>query len=394
MKCGQACRPRLDWLPLAAAVALAVATASLSAGSACAAETRLTQLLERPVTVAWQGQQLGAALERLAESQQLPIWVDRRVDPNATVELTANNQPLGEVLTAVTQQHGLAFAPFNGIVYVGPQQTAGELATLSALARQSLSKSPAEVRTRWLRVKAWSFARLSEPRALLGELTASVGARLRDDERIPHDLWPERSLPAMSTLDRVVLLLAGFDLTCQISPDGRQVRVVPIERPVHVTRTHTIPPSRAAAVDAALAAMPEAKSERSGQKLTLAATIEQHEQVASAIRGRSAATAKATSPRPPRSRRAVQRYTVAINNQPVGKVIDQLASQLNLEVIWPEAPTDGSPSVRDKRVSCKVDEASLDELLEAILAPADLSFKRFRTKVTISQGASAYGASR
>jgi hypothetical protein len=281
----------------------------------------------------------------------------------------------------------LAFTPFNGAIYVGPAQTAGELATLSALARLSLSKTPADVRTRWLRVKAWSFPQLSEPRALLAELAKSVGAQLREAERIPHDLWAERSLPAMSTLDRAVLLLAGFDLTCQVSADGRQLRVVPISRPVHVTQTHTVPTSRAAAVDAVLVDAPDAKLTRAGQKLTLATTVEAHERVRSAIRGGTTATVKGASPRP-RSRRAVQRYTVEINNQPVGKVIDQLASQLKLEVIWPAAATDGSSNPRDKRVSCKVNEALLDELLEAILTPADLTFKRFRTKVTISQAAS------
>jgi hypothetical protein len=237
-------------------------------------------------------------------------------------------------------------------------------------------------------VKAWRFPRLSEPRALLAELAQSVGAQLRGAERIPHDLWAERSLPPMSTLDRAVLLLAGFDLTCQVSPDGRQLRVVPISRPVHVTQTHTVPASRAAAVDAALADFTDAIITRNGQRLTLAASVEAHGRVRSAIRGGTEAMAKAATPPRPRSRRAVQRYTVEINNQPVGKVIDQLASQLKLEVIWPAAPADGSSNPRDKRVSCKVNEALLDELLEAILTPADLTFERFRTKVTIRPAAS------
>jgi hypothetical protein len=192
----------------------------------------------------------------------------------------------------------------------------------------------------------------------------------------------------MSAVDRAVLLLTGFDLTCQISADGRQLRVVPISRPVHVIQTHTVPPARSTAVDAVLAAAPAAKATRHGQKLTLAATVEQHEQVRTAIRGVATSTAKTAPPPRPRSRRAIQRYTVEINNQPVGRVIDQLAAQLDLEVVWPAPPADGSPAARDKTVSCKVDEALLDELLKAVLTPADLTFKRFRTKVTISHAAS------
>jgi hypothetical protein len=382
MKGSQARRPPLHWLPLTAVIRLAVALALHDASVAVAADAQLSQRLQRSVTVAWQGQQLGAALNRLADAQQLHLWVDRRVDPNTPVELTLSNRPLAEVLAAVAQPHGLAFAPFNGVIYVGPQQTAGELATLGALARQSLNKAPIEARARWLRVKAWSFPARSEPRALLADLAKSIGAQLRDAERVPHDLWPARSLPAMSPLDRAILLLAGFDLTCQVSPDGRQLRIVPITRPVYVTQTHAVPPSRAAAVDAVLAGLTEGTSTRQGQRLTLAATVEQHEKVRAATRTAPASAVKA--PSQPRSRRAIQRYTVEINNQPVGKVVDQLATQLNLEVVWPEPPQEGSPSARDKRVSCNVEEALLDELLTAVLGPADLTFKRFRTKVTIS----------
>jgi hypothetical protein len=374
-------------LPRLSTITLALALATVAPIVAVAADAPLAPRLERPVTVAWQGQELGAAIDRLAASQQLSIWLDRRVDPGATVELTASDRPLHEVLRAVIEPHGLACSPFNGVLYIGPRQTAGELATLSALARQSLSKAPAEARTRWLRVKAWSIPRLSEPRDLLSELAKGVEAQVRDGERVPHDLWPERSLPAMSALDRVVLVLAGFDLTCEISPDGRQLRVVPITRPVQVTQTHSVPASRAAAVEAALADMPGVRTTRSGQQLTLAATVEQHERVRSAIRGAEAAAAKAP-PKRPRSRRGIQRYTVRIDNQPVGKVVDQLAEQLGLEVIWPEPPGDGSPSARDRRVSCKVSEALLDELLEAVLTPAELTFKRARTRVTISEAES------
>ena len=34
----------------------------------------------------------------------------------------------------------------------------------------------------------------------------------------------------------MVLLLAGFDLTCEISPDGKTCRVVPIEYPLPAFR--------------------------------------------------------------------------------------------------------------------------------------------------------------
>jgi hypothetical protein len=378
----QPSRQRVPWFPrLAAAFIVAwlpwQETALAQSRSSATAE--LSQQLEQPVTLTWQGQELAPALERLADTQRIAIWLDRRVDPSSPVELSASNRPLRETLAAALTPPGWAASPYHGVLYIGPEQTARELLTLSALARRSLDQAPAEVRSKWLRAEAWSFPRLSEPRSLIAGLVKSAGAQARDDQRIPHDLWPARGLPPMATLDRVILLLAGFDLTCKLSADGRQCRIVPIERPVQITSGYTVSAARSAAVDAVLEELAEATATRRGTRLTLAATVEQHDRVRAAIQGKSKAPQAQRRPAPVPTSRDDQRFTLKITNQPVGPVIDQLARQLKLNVDW-AAPV----GTRNTLVSCEVREATLDELLSAILSAAELTFALEGDEVTIT----------
>src|SRR5690242_20339320 len=93
----------------------AAATLLLASGNfapPCNAQTKAAAMpaaikrYELPVTVTWQGQELAAGLDRLADLQQTTIWLDRRVDPSTTVDLSASNEPLIDVLRKLGEPHG------------------------------------------------------------------------------------------------------------------------------------------------------------------------------------------------------------------------------------------------------------------------------------------------
>jgi hypothetical protein len=349
-----------------------------------AATTATARRFELPVSVTWQGQQLGPGLDRLAELQQVTVWLDRRVDPSTSVDFSASNRPLLAVFRELAAPRGWSASPVGSVVYFGPAQTADELNTLAAMARQQAARTPAAMRGAWLKSERWSFPRLSQPRELLEGLAKSAGASVIKAELVPLDLWPARSLPPMPVIDRVVLVLSGFDLTCELSADGRRLTVVPIKRPVQISREYAIPTARATEIERLLAAMPAVKGERRGQRLVVSARVEQHDELTAALRGETKPAAQSSPPMArPETRLADQRFTLRIENQPVGAVIDQLAKQLGLEVTWDQSlPTAGTAS-RKALASCEVREASLDGLLKAVLAPAQLTFQRDGQKVSI-----------
>jgi hypothetical protein len=133
-----------------------------------------------------------------------------------------------------------------------------------------------------------------------------------------------------------VLVLAGFDLTCEISRDGEKCRVVPIEYP--------LPASGAPLAEAS---SPVRLSDRSG---------------ANAAR---------------------RRFSLRLENQAVGRVMEQLAGQLKLELSWNEDSLRANGRSRETLVSCQVADVDLDELLRGILKPAGLGFTKAGQRVEI-----------
>jgi hypothetical protein len=353
-----------------------------------AAESRVAQQFAQPVSITWQDVPLATALSRLEETQSLAIWLDRRIDPNVPITLTAVDRPLAEALAMLGEQAGAAAAPFAGVIYFGPPQTADELATLAALARQPLAKAPAAVRARWLKPQSWTFPRLSQPRELLKELVASVNAKVQNEQSVPHDLWPASELPAMAPVDRAVLLLASFDLTCRISRDGGALQVIPIARPVVVTQEYRVPNARKPAFDAALAEVPNAQRAGDGSRQTVAVRVEDHKRLRAALSGRSAdAVAAAIALRTAGAKSASspledRRFTLTIENKPLAPVLNQLASQLGLQLQWDASIPEGD-GVRSTLVSCQVDKADLDQLLKALLEPAGLTAERRENRISI-----------
>ncbi len=323
-----------EFLSMPHAFSLLIAIAcSLSLSTCSVAKEK--QRLGRHVTVAWQGQPLSSALERLSETQKISLWLDRRVDPNQRVEASFTDIPLQDVLEKLAEKHSLGISVLDSLVYVGPVQSAHELATLRKRARDALAKASSQARRRWLTETPATWPRLSQPRDLLTSMMEQTEVKLLGSEKIAHDLWDSKKLPRLSLVDRAVLILVGFDLTCQISADGSSCRVVPIQRPLVVEKPYRIP--------------------KNPSKNT-------------------------TAPRP----HAKKLFSLQLKNQAVGGVIDQLARQLKLQVEWNQESPGGVNRIRQTLVSCDIKNVPLDELLSGILAPAGLKFRSDGKKIEIT----------
>jgi hypothetical protein len=102
---------------------------SLSLGIFCLTEP----LRAQRITAVWQGQHLGTVLERLVATRPAPLWLDRRVDPQQTVEVQFTDVPLTTALADLAEQHDLGVAQLDRVIYVGPKKTAAGLATLNLI---------------------------------------------------------------------------------------------------------------------------------------------------------------------------------------------------------------------------------------------------------------------
>jgi len=307
----------------------------MSRNSPAQSSPTFEQKLQGKVSVTWQDQQLAVALERLSNAGEITLWLDRRVDRQQIVSMQCVDLPLVQAFERLAQQQSLGFTRLERIAYLGPQQTALELTTLIDQARNTLATpalatpSPTTIRKRWLRPEATTWPRLSEPRALVESWLRNAKIQSVGSEQIPHDLWPEQKLPPLALVDRLVLVLAGFDLTCEIATDGKSCAIVPITRPLKLVRQRPLPKKQ---------------------------------------------------PRNSQHGESHQRFTLRLENQPLGRVLDHFAKQLQLEVVW---SVERKEQVRKQLVSCDVKNANLDELLQSVLRPAELLHQREGKRVTI-----------
>jgi hypothetical protein len=336
----------------------------------------LSSKLQGPITASWLGQQLHEVLNRLAASQQVVFWLDRNVDPQQLVNAQFSDATFAEVLDQLTEAKSLGWTTWEEVVYLGPPGVVQELATLAAIARESVSRLPPAMQQRWLKAETVSWPRLSDPRDILSSWLASNEVRLTGRELLSHDLWDAKQLPAMPLVDRVVFLLAGFGMTCDISDNGQVCRVVRLEQPVFITREYAAG-NQAGELAEEFKQNPRVVLGRSGNKVSLTGKWEDHQRAAEILRSNST-TAQSNAP-PPRIKQNV--FSLKLENQPVGKVIDQFARQLRLEVAW-----NANATTRDTLVSCDVTNVSLEELLAAVLAPAGLEFKLSGKRLEVVAG--------
>jgi hypothetical protein len=246
------------------------------------------------------------------------------------------------------------------------------------LARQSASKSAAKVRKAWLEPVAVSWPRLSTPREILSDWLADAGIVLENPEAVPHDLWDDKQLPALPLVERVVLLLSGFDKTCRISASGKSCRIVPIGEPVLVTLEYESG-KRLRELVAEFKEIPGVSLNRRGSHLAVTARWEDHQRIREFLDGGSRPAAEASQTaktnQTQQKQNSQQVFSLRLANQPVGKVIDQLAGQLGLTVTWNPELLKRATDPRTTLVSCDVTNGDLPSLLGAILSPAQLQFE-------------------
>lgn len=313
-------------------------------------------------TLSWHGLPLRRATERLAETQNLSIWLDRRVDPTQKLDLELSQTTLREVCDQIAAELAIAWVPYENLVYFGPPERVAELRTLRALARQELAGLAEEKRGAWLQPCGLSIHRLAEPRQVVSQVIHPVGVRITGLERIPHDLWPAGELPAMAPADQLTLLLSGFNLTWKLDDEGQTVIITPIVRPVLISRQ--VPPeAKTERLNDILAGDASAKILAEEGTTYLLARVEQHERLVTLPRARESARRK------PPANAAMQVYSLTIRDQPVEGLLRQLAAKLEMSLdISPEVDRDQL----GQRISISVSEVSAEQLFATIATAAAL----------------------
>ena len=268
------------------------------------------------VSIEWKDAELRPRLANLAADQQVPCFLDRRIDPNQELDFARSAISLRELFDELATAIDADSTSIGPVIYIGPPPTAAALAEALGQRRKELGRIPSLNRAR-ARPLRWD--KLSEPRQLLLDVAREYSLSVVNPEAVPHDLWPAADFPPLSLAEQLTLLLAGFDLTFEAAADGKQMRLVPL--PTSGPRDEIV---------------------------------------------RQPAGSTAAEPAGENTR-----YDLTVQNQPAGAVVNRVAKQLGRQL-------ECSAAVRQKlsaTIDLKVKGATLAELMDKTLSPLGLTFR-------------------
>ena len=331
---------------------------------------------EQTASVHWDQVALRDALARASNVFRESAFVDRRVDPTQRVSLHIEGASFDELLQTLAASLSLGSSRLGDLRYLGPIVATEQLRTVAAVRGDEVSKLPATLQTSLRRAERLTWPRLTEPRALVAALAQQRGWRIAQGGYIPHDLWSANSLPALSAVEQLTVLLIGFDLTFKANSGTRTLEIVPLE-PVTIQRRYPLSARLRNQLD--LLRGSDGNAVRvEGRSLVVEGRIEDHERVLALLGERPT---QPLAEQPARSTKQV--YTLRVQEQPVGIVLQQLSERLQWEIEIDDAALQAAGLSLDMRVSFAVENSSQDELLEAILRPAGLDFEKDGNRIRI-----------
>jgi hypothetical protein len=343
------------FLPILASVLCAGSSLAQTHAPRFATGAALMQQLALPSQFRWQDAPLREAMLRLGRVHRVAIVLDRRIDPDQTITVEIEQSGLLDVITAVGQGRGWGATALPGVVYVGPNQAVLPLASWYAQQNDAVGRLPRIWRERWQRTAPSSWPQLTEPRPLITGWLRDARVPVQGIEQVPHDLWPAQELPSLDLLQRLVIVLAGFQLAPKVAPDGG-LQIVPLPPQVVLTRSYNVPQRRLADLSDLRRELPNVELDLQRQTLRVIGRAEDHRHVENWLHGPS------IHPRES-SHLANKRFTLTVKNQPLEAVLQAVAQQSELQLIWP----DQSESLQRARVSLTVENATFAQLLSALL---------------------------
>ncbi len=336
----------------------------------------LEQQLAMPITVSWQRVPLARALDGVAEAQHVAIVRDRRLDPSQELTLSIDREPLSAGLAKIAAHVKAGYAQLGSVAYLGPEDVAQRIASLAALRTDEARQLPPAMQEKLLLLKTWDWPEASEPRALLADLAREGTIEVVNPDRIPHDLWPAAQLPLLRWTDRLTLLTAQFGLTFRFVDEGPRIELVEIPEEVLIARNYQGGRNARNLARKWQRELPQAKIDVEGDEVRVLASLADHEQLERRLKG--------TITRKPVVTKGPLAHTLTAEKIALDRLVDEkLAPGLGLEFVWDRAATTAAGVAADQLISVRVDNVSVDELLEAVFKDTGLQARRQGKRVHV-----------
>lgn len=337
--------------------------------------------LDHRIGRAWGGQDgntLRDVVRQLAESQRVSILLDRRIDPTPSIELTMPPTPLRDLLAALARKGEAEMSVVGNVVYLGPADSAKKLRTLVELRQQDLlkltssakaGKSPWRNRASLTAKKSFVWQDLDRPRDLLKQVADKFQIEIDGLDKVPHDLWAASSLPQVTAVEALSLLLVPFGSTFEFIPDRAAIRMVPIPPSVFVERSYSVLANSPVILAAARKLFTDCELEQSGAKLIVRGTVERQEEIAVWLYPKK--TDKPTNTNPPKP---LNERLISLNQKSValGDVIKTF-TEYGVKILYDADELAAAGVKLDEKIDLNVKDVSIEKLFRDLFEPQGIA---------------------
>jgi hypothetical protein len=324
---------------------------------------KLEQAARRsPIFVNWQQVPLHSQLHALSRNLQIPLLIDRRVDPSQLVDRQDRDLTFEQFLWSLGEKENLGVCQVGDLYYLGPEETALALPVeVRALSEQLEDSNSLEKFKQGLMEKVeCDSLQPFEPSNWLAQDAAQAELPLLNLEDIPMDWWAPIDWPAMPRYQAYALLAAGFGLSLKLEEAG--LRFVKLQLPPELTREYTLSKSKDLSLDELRKRHPKLTLELQKEKLTASGPS-----IAFASLERQLGTQSRSSP----TENGDRRFTLNKTKAPRGSILATIAQQLGLKLKF----TVDAKSALNERIELDVQQVTLQELMDKVLAGTDLNFE-------------------
>ncbi len=328
--------------------------------------------LRAPTRIFWDQTPLRSGLQEISQQFRITIWLDRDIDPNQLITSTAaDTQGDASLLKKLEHIASLADAELGlieNVVYIGPRRRVSRLQRAAVELYDKLSPVGNGPQTATMRELQWE------------ELTTSMGMLQRVESiwtieiagELPHDLFHAGQFLQPATLaTQATVVLGGFERELEWM-QGNRFRIAPLEQTDRWQANYS-------KADLNLSSLASLRAEYMGARCQTRGNVI-HVQGPTGFHLALLAPPQVDRPGLALGNKS-ERYQFEVSGTPVASVLEHLGTSLGFELQWDEHFPD---AVRERRISFKVSQATLDQLLDEIARASELSITRQGTKVNVS----------
>lgn len=356
------------WLAL---VLYAVPLSAQSSNTAAAVDVQQTPIYQasvqqifrtycRPSSVLWRDQPMKPGLATFQKTQNVEIFLDRRVDHSQILNVGIGAERADILLKKIAETANCKLGFIESVAYIGPNSEVAKIELSYWRAwyqyRKQLTDTKANgdtSRAPQIPVQKLHWDRLITPQEILSNIEREWHIEILGKEQVPHDLWDAGAYASLSLPGQICLVVAGFGLSAEPIPATNQWKLIPVR-------------------DTNAAVLAYSKNQwkqdnielwAKGAKLELTEDTKLIRVRAEVSDHYAIALGKFASALPkPKSRFENLRFTFEAANTPAADVIDAIALQLQLQADWQI----DRATVAQRRIGLKVNQASVKQLIDEL----------------------------